>query len=92
MPEHKHNYIICIYDDHYELRGPFRSQRTLEAAGEKWQRENGDRPTWQSVYLADPTIRPTIISPSGKRHEQRRLIDPAAITLGQIDDMLTQWP
>jgi hypothetical protein len=57
------NCIICIYDDHYEVVGPFPDRASLVAFGEKWQEDNGDRPTWQSIYLANPYELPRIITP-----------------------------
>lgn len=59
----EHNYIICIYDNDYEIMGPFSSRADLVAAGERWQAMNGDRPTWQSVYLADPHAAPRVMQP-----------------------------
>lgn len=60
----KHNCIICIYDDRYEIVGPFASDKALFAYGHWWQAENGDRPTWQSIYLADPRAEHTVIQPA----------------------------
>lgn len=60
----EHNCIICIYDDRYEVAGPFVSLKALRVYGEWWQAKNGDRPTWQSIYLADPAVEPTVIRPA----------------------------
>lgn len=60
----KHNCIICMYDDHYEIVGPFSSVVALCAYGEWWMAANGDRPTWQAIYLADPRAEPTVIQPA----------------------------
>lgn len=49
-----HNYIICMYDDHLKIVGPFKSTLHLNRWGERWQAANGDRPTWQSIYLRNP--------------------------------------
>lgn len=57
------NCIICMYDDRYEIAGPFASVDALRAYGERWQADNGDRPTWQSVRLADPGAAPRVITP-----------------------------
>lgn len=59
----KHNCIICMYDDRYEIVGPFASEAALCLYGERWQAKNDDRPTWQSIYLADPRAEPTVIQP-----------------------------
>lgn len=59
----EHNCIICMYDDHYEIVGPFESVKKLAAWGEQWQEREGDRPTWQSVYLTDPSREPAVIHP-----------------------------
>ena len=56
-------YIICLYDDRYEVVGPFDSIDALQAYGEKWQAENEDRPTWQSLRLDDPHAIPVVIAP-----------------------------
>lgn len=53
------NCIICMYDDRYEIVGPFDSVDEIVAYGERWQKENGDRPTWQALYLAEPDAMPT---------------------------------
>lgn len=60
----EHNCIICMYDDRYEIVGPFASRDALVAYGEWWQAANGDRPTWQSIYLAEPRAEPTVIQPA----------------------------
>lgn len=59
----KTNCIICMYDDRYEIAGPFDSHDALIAYGEKWQADNGDRLTWQSVFLADPGAAPRVVAP-----------------------------
>lgn len=59
----KHNCIICMYDDRYEIAGPFQSDGDLVAYGQRWQDENDDRPTWQSIFLADPGASPRVIAP-----------------------------
>lgn len=60
----KHNCIICMYDDRYEIAGPFATRTALRAYGEEWQARNDDRPTWQSIYLADPHAAPVVVSVS----------------------------
>ena len=60
----KHNCIICMYDDHYEIVGPFTSEDALSAYGKAWQARNGDRPTWQSIFLANPCFGATVIIPA----------------------------
>ena len=60
----EHNYIICMYDDHYEIVGPFVSQFSLSEWGDTWQEQNDDRPTWQSIYLDNPRALPVLISPA----------------------------
>jgi len=59
----KPNCIICMFDDAYEIAGPFATLAELQTYGERWQLRNGDRPTWQSVYLADPHAAPRIVTP-----------------------------
>ena len=59
-----HNYIVCMYDDHYEIVGPFANMDDLSDYGDRWQAANDDRPTWQSIYLADPGVPPTVITPA----------------------------
>lgn len=59
-----HNCIICMYDDHYEIAGPFASRDELRAFGARWQKANDDRPTWQSIYLADPHAAPRVVTAS----------------------------
>lgn len=59
----KHNYIICIHEDRYEIIGPFSSMDDLDKWGMKWQAKNGDRATWQSIYVADPHAAPVVITP-----------------------------
>lgn len=58
------NCIILMYDDRYEIMGPFKTHDDLVANGQRWQAENGDRPTWQSIFLADPGGTPHLIAPS----------------------------
>jgi hypothetical protein len=58
------NCVICIYDDGYEVAGPFASYDAACEYGRKWQEENGDDPRWNTVYLEDPDapvnrVRPT---------------------------------
>lgn len=57
------NCIICMHDDRYEIAGPFPDIDALQAYGEKWQAENGDRPTWQGIYLAEPGAMPKVVAP-----------------------------
>jgi hypothetical protein len=61
----EHNCIIRIRDDSYSIVGPFASRDDLVAWGRKDQAESGDDPRWQSVYLADPHARPTVLKPQG---------------------------
>lgn len=58
-----HNCIICMYDDRYEIVGPFASRDELSDWGVAWQARNDDRPTWQSIYLADPAAASIVIRP-----------------------------
>ncbi len=60
----QHNYIICMYDDHYEIAGPFSTLAELVEWGGLWQRDNDDRPTWQSIYLDNPLAVPVLIRPA----------------------------
>lgn len=57
------NCVILMYDDHYEIAGPFKTRDDMITYGQRWQFENGDRPTWQSIFLADPGRAPRLIAP-----------------------------
>lgn len=59
-----HNYIICMYNDRYEIAGPFATTNEFCNWGDRWQVRNGDRPTWQSIHLDDPNAPPVVITPS----------------------------
>lgn len=59
----QHNFIICIYDDHYEVVGPFTTIEALQHWGTMWQQNNDDRPTWQSLYLDDTSLEPQFVEP-----------------------------
>jgi hypothetical protein len=59
----KANCIICVYDDRYEIVGPFKSDAALNYWGGQWQRRNGGDPRWQSIYLADPAAMPKVVTP-----------------------------
>lgn len=61
----EHNCIICVYDDKYEVIGPFESIADLRTWREKWQAQH-DRPTCQSVYLADTRAPYCVINPYTK--------------------------
>ena len=62
----KHNCLICIYVYGYEIVGPFTSEKELIAYTDLWEaREDrtGSR-RWQSLYLADPYVKPNVFNPS----------------------------
>ncbi len=60
----EHNCIICMYDDRYEIVGPFATNAAIVAYGEAWQAHNDDRPTWQSIFLANPRAEPRVVTPA----------------------------
>lgn len=53
-----------MYDDRYEIAGPFATTKELCDWGDMWQNVNGDHPTWQSLYLDDPHKLPIVINPT----------------------------
>jgi hypothetical protein len=71
----RHDHIPLMYDDAYGIAGPFSSTEELAEFGECWQRENGDRPTWRSIYLRDPYAPPRVIPPLSAQQTEQRAFD-----------------
>lgn len=65
MSRREPNCIIAIQNESYIVAGPFPDFSSLVEWGQKWQRENGDDPRWQSLYLDDPHAKPVVIKADG---------------------------
>jgi hypothetical protein len=59
----EHNYILRMRDTAYDIVGPFASKDELSAWGAANQAASEDDPRWQSIYLADPTALPRVLTP-----------------------------
>ena len=60
----KPNCIICIYDYGYEIVWPFASEKELIAYIDLWESREVRTRRWQSLYLADPYVKPNVFNPS----------------------------
>lgn len=50
------NCVMCLYDDHYEIAGPFNDHDALIAWAEAWQERNSDDPRWPVAEKRRETV------------------------------------